>query len=333
LRPNAATTYASLTVTSAFTVNGVANVSQTGDSYARLGAPVGASHSADVAAVKGDTAAVKLQTDKMVFTVAGYLDVNAYKWVGGTIPAVNVAGVPLVDMKYVLGTISPAAAGSVRADAVTGAVGSVTGAVGSVTGAVGSVTGAVGSVTGNVGGNVAGSVASVTAAITLPAIPASWITAAGITAGALNGKGDWLLASSYAAAPSAAAVRAEMDSNSTKLANLDATVSSRLAAASYTAPNNAGITAIQAKTDNLPVDPADESLIIAATDAVMTRIGVNGAGLTALGDARLAHLDANVSSVSGGGGTCQAGLNGVNLTAIPNLDVPVSSRSSFGKKK
>lgn len=46
---------------------------------------------------------------------------------------------------------------------VSGAVGSVTGAVGSVTGAVGSVTGAVGSVTGNVGGNVVGSVASVTA--------------------------------------------------------------------------------------------------------------------------------------------------------------------------
>ena len=45
---------------------------------------------------------------------------------------------------------------------VTGAVGSVTGAVGSVTGAVGSVTGAVGSVTGNVGGNVVGSVGSVT---------------------------------------------------------------------------------------------------------------------------------------------------------------------------
>ena len=40
-------------------------------------------------------------------------------------------------------------------------VGSVTGSVGSVTGAVGSVTGAVGSVTGNVGGNVVGSVGSV----------------------------------------------------------------------------------------------------------------------------------------------------------------------------
>ena len=50
---------------------------------------------------------------------------------------------------------------------LSGSVGSVTGAAGSVTGAVGSVTGAVGSVTGNVGGNVVGSVASVTAAVAI----------------------------------------------------------------------------------------------------------------------------------------------------------------------
>ena len=46
-----------------------------------------------------------------------------------------------------------------------------------------SVVGAVGSVTGAVG--------SVTAAIVLPSIPANWITAAGINAAAMNGKGDW----------------------------------------------------------------------------------------------------------------------------------------------
>ena len=51
-------------------------------------------------------------------------------------------------------------------------------------------------------GSVTGAVGSVTAAVTLPSIPANWITAAGINAAALNGKGDWLLASSYAAAPS-----------------------------------------------------------------------------------------------------------------------------------
>lgn len=53
---------------------------------------------------------------------------------------------------------------------------------------------------------------------------------------------------------------------------------------------------IKAKTDNLPTDPADQSLIVAATDAIMTRIGVAGAGLTALGDGRIANLDATVSS-------------------------------------
>ena len=42
----------------------------------------------------------------------------------------------------------------------------------------------------------------------------------------------------------------------TRLANLDATVSSRLASASYTAPNNADISAIKVKTDNLPPAPA-----------------------------------------------------------------------------
>lgn len=99
----------------------------------------------------------------LTFTGANKVDASVRDWIGGTIPAVNVTGVPLVDLKYTLGTISPATAGSVRADAVTGAVGSVTGNVG---GSVASVTGAVGSVTGNVGGNVVGSVASVTARVT-----------------------------------------------------------------------------------------------------------------------------------------------------------------------
>lgn len=74
-------------------------------------------------------------TGQLDFT-SGVVKANATQWLGGTIPAVNVTGVPLVDLKYTLGTISPATAGSVRADAVTGAVGSVTGAVGSVTAGV-----------------------------------------------------------------------------------------------------------------------------------------------------------------------------------------------------
>lgn len=61
-------------------------------------------------------------------------------------------------------------------------------------------------ITGNITGNVSGSVGSVTAAVTLPGIPANWITAAGINAGALNGKGDWLLSSGYTTPPTTAQI-------------------------------------------------------------------------------------------------------------------------------
>jgi hypothetical protein len=57
-----------------------------------------------------------------------------------------------------------------------------------------------------------------------------------------------------ASGPSAADIRTELDTNSTKLANLDATVSSRLASASYTAPANSDISAIKSKTDAINVE-------------------------------------------------------------------------------
>jgi hypothetical protein len=40
---------------------------------------------------------------------AGRIDVNAKAWLGGTIPAVNVTGVPLVDLNYYKGTATPTA--------------------------------------------------------------------------------------------------------------------------------------------------------------------------------------------------------------------------------
>lgn len=65
------------------------NTPQTGDAYARLGAPVGASVSVDVAAVKTDTAAVKVQTDKFAFTVANQVDANVLDWKSATAPAMT----------------------------------------------------------------------------------------------------------------------------------------------------------------------------------------------------------------------------------------------------
>jgi len=67
-------------------------------------------------------------TGQLDFT-SGVTKANATQWLGGTIPAVNITGVPLIDLKYTLGTISPATAGSVRADAVTGITSSDVGAI------------------------------------------------------------------------------------------------------------------------------------------------------------------------------------------------------------
>lgn len=114
---------------------------------------------------------------------SGVVKANATQWLGGAIPAVNVTGVPLVDLKYTLGTISPAAAGSVRADAVTGAVGSVTGAVGSVTGAVGSVTGLTASDVGAIKAKTDN----------LPASPAAVGSAMTLTSGERNAIADAML--------------------------------------------------------------------------------------------------------------------------------------------
>lgn len=62
---------------------------QSGDNYARLGAPAGASVSADVAAAKVDTAAIKVQTDKLAFTVANQVDSNVIDWKGAAAPAMT----------------------------------------------------------------------------------------------------------------------------------------------------------------------------------------------------------------------------------------------------
>jgi hypothetical protein len=54
--------------------------------------------------------------------------------------------------------------------------------------------------------NFTGTISTVTTLTNLPSIPANWLTAAGINASALNGKGDWLLASSYTAPPTTAQI-------------------------------------------------------------------------------------------------------------------------------
>jgi len=94
------------------------------------------------------------------------------------------ADVTIASVTGAVGSVT-GAVGSVAGN-VGGSVASVTGAVGSVTGAVGSVTGAVGSVTGNVGGNVVGSVASVSAGVNATSIDGSTNAAANLRRGTLG---------------------------------------------------------------------------------------------------------------------------------------------------
>jgi hypothetical protein len=68
-----------------------------------------------------------------------------------------------------------------------------------------------------------------------------------------------------ASGPTAVEIRQEIDANSTKL---DVAVGTRLAGSAYTAPANNDVAAIKAKTDALPSDPADQSLLEAAIAGV-----------------------------------------------------------------
>lgn len=84
---------------------------------------------------------------------------------------------------------------------------------------------------------------------------------------------DNISAAAPTAAANATAVRSEL---TTELGRIDVVVSTRLASASYTAPDNTGITAIKAKTDNLPSDPADASVIAGRFDTIDTNLGTVG---------------------------------------------------------
>lgn len=75
--------------------------------------------------------------------------------------------------------------------------------------------------------------------------------------------------------------------------NIDAAITSRLASAGYTAPDNASVTAIKAKTDNLPLDPADQSAVEAAITAATSPLAtaVNLATVDTVVDAIKAKTD------------------------------------------
>lgn len=72
------------------------NTVQTGDSYARIGAPVGASLSADIAEIEGETDSILSGV-----TVTGTVNANVLQWNSVNVVASNTGGVPVVDTREV----------------------------------------------------------------------------------------------------------------------------------------------------------------------------------------------------------------------------------------
>lgn len=115
---------------------------QTGDNFARLGAPAGASVSADIAAVKVDTAAIlvdtgttldgnitaiKAKTDQMVYTVANRLDAtinSAVTLAAGTYSDVTIGGVTRVNSNVTIADADYSGV-TVRASNITIATGGI----------------------------------------------------------------------------------------------------------------------------------------------------------------------------------------------------------------
>jgi hypothetical protein len=113
---NAATTYATLTVTGAMSVNGVSNVSQTGDSYARIGSTGSGlttlATASALSAVSGNVTSTLADTGNLVARLtlarAGYLDnLNS----GGAVATANSLSLAASDIVTLLSRLTSTRAG------------------------------------------------------------------------------------------------------------------------------------------------------------------------------------------------------------------------------
>lgn len=216
------------------------NTPQTGDSFARLGAPAGASVSADI-----------LVLDNLVDDLESRVGTPSNLGGGATI-AFNLS-----DIEAQTDDIGAAGAGLTAINlpnqtmdiigTITGNItGNLSGSVGSVTGAVGSVTGAVGSVaTGGIAAASFAAGAIDAAAIAVDAIGSSELAASAVTE----------IQTAVGVALTEAQVRSAVG---LAAANLD----TQLGAIDDFLDTE--VLAIKAKTDALPTDPADASDIAAA---------------------------------------------------------------------
>ena len=252
----------------------------------------------------------------------GRPEVNTSHWGGTAIASANV----LID-----GAITAA---KIATDAITDAkvagdvtIASVTGAVGSVTGSVGSVTGNVGgNIAGNVNGNVAGSVGSVTGWVG-GSISGNVVGSVGSVTGSVGGNvvgsvGSLGTQAKLDVNAEADAALADAGVTTTVTGRIDAAISTRLAAASYTVPlDAAGVrSAVGLASANLDTQLGDLPTNAELTTALGTADDATLAAIAALNNLSAAQVNAEVD-------TALADV-GLTSTVTGRIDATVSSRSS-----
>lgn len=275
-----------LTVDTLTTYTG--NTPQTGDAFALIGT-AGAGLTG-----LGDTRLAHLDADVSSRSTYAGADTSGTTTLLGRLTSTRASLLDNLD-----------AAVSTRSTFAGGAVASVTGSVGSVTGLIASDVGAIKAKTDN----LPVSPAAVGSAMTLTVAYDAAKTAAQA--------GDAMtLTGAYDAAKTAATQTSvdDLPSNAelaTALAGADDATLAAIAAL----PTAVTVNAIKAKTDNLPSDPADQSLVIAATDTIMARIGAPAG----------ASVSADVATVKADTASAKAKTDQMVFTNANELNVNVHS--------
>jgi hypothetical protein len=317
---------------------------QTGDSYARLGAPAGASVSADVAAVQSDTN--DIQTRLPAALVSGRMDSSVGAMAADTLTGAALDASAVTEIQSGLSTLDAAgvrtAVGLASANldtqlaAIDDYIDTEVGAIKGVTDKLDTameLDGAVYRYTANAL-ELAPSGSAPTAAEVADAV---WDEAvadhlgAGSTGAALNAAGSagdpWItpLPGAYGSGTAGKIIGD----------NINATISSRASQTSVDTVDDfldTEVAAIKAKTDNLPADPADASDIAASFSTVNSTLSTLSGYIDTEVSAILAAVDTEVGAIKAKTDNLPAAPAAVGdiPTAVENADALLNRDMSTG---
>ena len=303
--------------------------SQTGDSFARLGAPAGASVSADIAAAKADTAAIKAKTDNLPAAPASTTNITA-----GTITTTtNLTNLPAITANWI--TAAGVADGAI--DRATFAADTGLQSIRSNT----AQTGAVNSITLDTGASASnnvynGSLIRITAGTGADQIRI--IRSYNGTTKVADTTPDWTTTpdatSAFAILPIGPADVVTVNRSPQTGADVGLAVGTDIPATLLTIRSyiDTEVAAIKAKTDNLPAAPASTTNITAGTMTTTTNLTTNndktGYALTSgeRDSTADAHLARNIAGGSSTGRTVKQALASIRNKVA--FDVPTAGSFS-----